>query len=661
MRPARWMPASQGVPLTPDTTGTWLPRAPGSPLVRGWVALAAIAFFFGRDWFEAVFRGDEFWGLTGGRAPWPCCSCVVVRPAAGGRVLPVLVVLPVTRWRTTTSGSTPASCSASSARPGWTGCRRSTSCSPCWHGSSAWPNSSSRWPTPASPPCGWRTCALDDGPAAPRHHPGPAPPGLTSEPGHAQEPVPEAPRTADAGRAGRRAVGAARCSRATRVFLAIVLHCGVVLSAFMSKTGIHGPPDPGRVRRWPPATGPRSTTATTSRAAVSPDGIRLRYGLLDTQAQTVPPGRIQALESQPAAAVAAFGWYRMQVNVAGYGLSAAPANVRSRTTLLAGGYPAEVMEMLSLVLPDPGTADPFTVFTAGLAGSPGTGPERRRVPSDGGFVTSPPGAFLAPLGWRRNGFAARDRAAGPQSAGCGAASSWCRTSAPSPWRCTRARSPGGSGWPTWSCTPPPGRSRRWSPDRRSDTARRLFDEQAARAAAARRRSLPERGSKPRAEPTPEERADRGGHRAPGGPARSAAADGPQPEGNPPWRAALSPAGLGIGVIGAGKVGAVLGAALRGAGTPSSAFPQSQRTARNGRRTCCPACRYWRSRRSWSGPNWSCWRYRMMRCRTWWTGLAAAGVWQPGQLVVHTSGRFGTGVLRAGTGRTEPSRWPSTPP
>jgi putative membrane protein len=57
--------------------------------------------------------------------------------------------------------------------------------------------------------------------------------------------------------------------------------------------------------------------------------------------------------------------------------------------------------VLAMVLPDPGTSDPLAVFRAGLDG----------LDSDGGFVTTPRrGRFLAPLGWRRNGFTATDTA-----------------------------------------------------------------------------------------------------------------------------------------------------------------------------------------------------------------------------------------------------------
>lgn len=157
-------------------------------------------------------------------------------------------------------------------------------------------------------------------------------------------------------------------------------------------------------------------------AAISPDGIRLRYGLLDTQAQTLPPGRIQALRVSQPPLWRIFGWYRMQVNVAGYGAAGSNGEGSARTTLLPVGTFADVLAMLSLVLPDPGTPDPARVFTAGLhgladpagtpdpAGSPG--PARTPDPdADGGFVTTPRRArLLAPLGWRRNGFTATDTA-----------------------------------------------------------------------------------------------------------------------------------------------------------------------------------------------------------------------------------------------------------
>ncbi|KQN89289.1 PH domain-containing protein [Arthrobacter sp. Leaf69] len=151
-------------------------------------------------------------------------------------------------------------------------------------------------------------------------------------------------------------------------------------------------------------------------AAISPDGIRLRYGLLDTQAQTLPPGRIQALRISQPPLWRIFGWYRIQVNVAGYGAAGNDGGGSSRTTLLPVGTFPDVLTMLSLVLPDPGTPDPVRIFRAGINGlagpagvpaDPAAAAPADPGTDDGGFVTTPRRArLLAPLGWRRNGFTA---------------------------------------------------------------------------------------------------------------------------------------------------------------------------------------------------------------------------------------------------------------
>ncbi len=52
--------------------------------------------------------------------------------------------------------------------------------------------------------------------------------------------------------------------------------------------------------------------------AASPDGLRLRHGLLETRAQTVPPGRIQALRMVQPLLWRRPGWVRIEVDVAGY-------------------------------------------------------------------------------------------------------------------------------------------------------------------------------------------------------------------------------------------------------------------------------------------------------------------------------------------------------
>ncbi|RFS81554.1 hypothetical protein D0T12_31955 [Actinomadura spongiicola] len=52
--------------------------------------------------------------------------------------------------------------------------------------------------------------------------------------------------------------------------------------------------------------------------AMSPDGIRLRYGLLETRMQTLPPGRVQALSIVEPTLWRSLGWARVEVTVAGY-------------------------------------------------------------------------------------------------------------------------------------------------------------------------------------------------------------------------------------------------------------------------------------------------------------------------------------------------------
>ncbi|MCQ1946409.1 PH domain-containing protein [Arthrobacter sp. zg-Y1116] len=130
------------------------------------------------------------------------------------------------------------------------------------------------------------------------------------------------------------------------------------------------------------------------RASVSREGIRIRSGLLDTRTQTVPPGRIQALAVRQPPLWRITGWYSISVNVAGYGVGA-DSESSARTRLLPAGTPEEVLQMLALVVPDPGTEDPVGVFTAGMNG---TGPAA-------GFTVSPRRArWLSPLSRRRNGY-----------------------------------------------------------------------------------------------------------------------------------------------------------------------------------------------------------------------------------------------------------------
>lgn len=131
------------------------------------------------------------------------------------------------------------------------------------------------------------------------------------------------------------------------------------------------------------------------RVAISPDGIRLRHGLLETRAQTIPPGRVQAVRLTQGRLWRGKDWWRIRVNVAGYGLTTESNNV-----LLPVGTREEALLVLSLVLPDLGVEDARALLDEGLAGD---GRDR--------FTGSPRRArFLDPLAWRRNGFSVTGRA-----------------------------------------------------------------------------------------------------------------------------------------------------------------------------------------------------------------------------------------------------------
>jgi putative membrane protein len=140
------------------------------------------------------------------------------------------------------------------------------------------------------------------------------------------------------------------------------------------------------------------------RVATSPDGLRLRHGLLEQRTQTVPPGRVQAVRlSQPLLWRRA-GWWRVQVNVAGYGTGGDESKGESETVLLPVGTRDEAVAVLAFVAPDLGVGPdehPRLVVDAGLDG---TGAAQ-------GFVTSPRQArWFDWISWQRNGFRVTDQA-----------------------------------------------------------------------------------------------------------------------------------------------------------------------------------------------------------------------------------------------------------
>ncbi len=68
--------------------------------------------------------------------------------------------------------------------------------------------------------------------------------------------------------------------------------------------------------------------------AESPDGLRLRHGLLSIRSQTVPPGRVQALKIHQPLVWRMFGWAEVMMNVAGYSGGGARSKEAPKTVLL---------------------------------------------------------------------------------------------------------------------------------------------------------------------------------------------------------------------------------------------------------------------------------------------------------------------------------------
>lgn len=106
-----------------------------------------------------------------------------------------------------------------------------------------------------------------------------------------------------------------------------------------------------------------------------------------------------------------------------------------------------------------------------------------------------------------------------------------------------------------------------------------------------------------------------------------------------------PGRLGVGIIGAGKVGAVLGAALRGAEHAVVGVSAVSEASRERAETLLPGVPILEVQEIVERAELVLIAVPDDALPELVEGLAKLGAWQPGQLVAHTSGRFGVGVLR----------------
>ncbi|MFB9163939.1 Rossmann-like and DUF2520 domain-containing protein [Arthrobacter psychrochitiniphilus] len=108
--------------------------------------------------------------------------------------------------------------------------------------------------------------------------------------------------------------------------------------------------------------------------------------------------------------------------------------------------------------------------------------------------------------------------------------------------------------------------------------------------------------------------------------------------------AIKPGRLGIGIIGAGKVGAVLGAALRGAGHAVVGVSAVSEESRERAELLLPGVPVLDVADIVERSELVLLAVPDDALSDLVAGLGAVGAWQDGQLVAHTSGRFGTAVL-----------------
>ncbi|MGW9415417.1 Rossmann-like and DUF2520 domain-containing protein [Arthrobacter cupressi] len=106
-----------------------------------------------------------------------------------------------------------------------------------------------------------------------------------------------------------------------------------------------------------------------------------------------------------------------------------------------------------------------------------------------------------------------------------------------------------------------------------------------------------------------------------------------------------PGRLGIGIIGAGKVGAVLGAALRGAEHAVVGVSAVSENSRERAETLLPGVPVLEIQDIVERSELVLLAVPDDVLGGLVEGLAKLGAWQPGQLVAHTSGRFGVGILQ----------------
>ncbi|MFS0912037.1 PH domain-containing protein [Microbacterium sp. 179-I 3D2 NHS] len=135
--------------------------------------------------------------------------------------------------------------------------------------------------------------------------------------------------------------------------------------------------------------------------APTPDGIRITFGLLTTVTETLPPGRIFAVEISQSLLWRPFGWWTVKINrMSGKSVAAQQSgSAQQFNVVLPVGKRADVERVLGLVLPDMPASALSELWEQGVVG-PAEGDPYRKMPRRAWW--------RRPLSWKRHGYAVAD-------------------------------------------------------------------------------------------------------------------------------------------------------------------------------------------------------------------------------------------------------------
>lgn len=143
--------------------------------------------------------------------------------------------------------------------------------------------------------------------------------------------------------------------------------------------------------------------ARSLRYSIAPtaDGVRITYGLLTTVTETLPPGRIFAVEVSQSLLWRPFGWWTVRINrMSGKSVTQQQTGTAQQfNTVLPVGKRADVERVLALILPDAPVSDISLVWEHGILGPIAADPYRT-IPRRA--------SWRRPLSWKRHGYCLTD-------------------------------------------------------------------------------------------------------------------------------------------------------------------------------------------------------------------------------------------------------------